>query len=304
MDTSEGNTVVILNPAANRGNMEMIRAMIRSRLDREPDKYEYVETGRPGEAEERARQAASEGRAVIIAGGDGSIHEVVNGLLAAGRRVPLGIIPAGSGNDYAWYALKLPQDPAAAIERAFDGQAVASDAGSINGRYFVNAFSVGLDADIAVTVGKMKKYPFMSGQRLYMASVLRQAIFGYHRCPWLTLLLDDGAQDCGGEKRYVIMAVSIGPSYGAGFQINPTADHTDGLFDICTFDYVSLRRFMQLMPLVKQGKHVGAPEATFYRAKTLRIECRVTANVQMDGETMQAKSISAEVLPSALEVRV
>ena len=104
--------------------------------------------------------------------------------------MPLGIIPAGSGNDYAWYTLKLPRDPAAAVERAFEGRAVASDAGSINGRYFVNAFSVGLDADVAVAAGRLKKYPFMSGQRLYLASILRQVFFGYQRSPWLTLSLD------------------------------------------------------------------------------------------------------------------
>src|SRR5207237_3893420 len=104
--------------------------------------------------------AAKEGRPIIVVGGDGSVHEVVNGILSAGRRVPLGIVAAGSGNDFAWHTLKLPRDPAAAIERAFTGQLVEADAGRMNERYFVNSFSVGLDADIAVSAGKMKKYPF------------------------------------------------------------------------------------------------------------------------------------------------
>jgi diacylglycerol kinase (ATP) len=93
-------------------------------------------------------------RPVIIVGGDGSVNEVVNGILAAGRRVPLGIVGAGSGNDYAWNTLKLPRDPAEAIERAFTGQLVDADAGIVNGRYFANSFSVGLDADIAVAAGR------------------------------------------------------------------------------------------------------------------------------------------------------
>src|ERR1700726_3464688 len=172
MDAAQfsGQPLVILNPAANRGNMRRHRAVVRERAERE--QAEYVETRLQGEAKERAMQAAAEGRPVIIVGGDGSVHEVVNGILSSGRRVPLGIVAAGSGNDYAWNTLKLPHDPAAAIERAFTGQLVNSDAGIVNGKYFANSFSVGLDADIAVVAGKMKKIPFMSGGRLYYSSTL------------------------------------------------------------------------------------------------------------------------------------
>src|SRR5437762_6885823 len=128
---SSDNPIVLLNPAANRGKMDQYRALLHRRLDAEPQ-AEYVETNRQGEAQELAMNAAKEGRSVIIVGGDGSVHEVVNGILRAGRRVPLGIVAAGSGNDYAWNTLKLPHDPAAAIERAFTGQLVNSDAGIVN----------------------------------------------------------------------------------------------------------------------------------------------------------------------------
>src|SRR3977135_1492646 len=136
METTESsnNPLVILNPAANRGKIQHYRPLLQAHVERA--KAEYVETHRRGEAQERAMNAAKEGRPVIIVGGDGSVHEVVNGILAAGRRVPLGIVAAGSGNDYAWLTLKLPQDPAAAIERAFYGTTIEADAGIANGRYF------------------------------------------------------------------------------------------------------------------------------------------------------------------------
>ena len=102
---SSDNPIVILNPAANRGKMDQYRALLRRRLDAEPQ-AEYIETTRQGEAQELAMNAAKEGRSVIIVGGDGSVHEVVNGILRAGRRVPLGIVAAGSGNDYAWNTLQ------------------------------------------------------------------------------------------------------------------------------------------------------------------------------------------------------
>src|SRR5258706_15695805 len=110
--TPSSNPLVILNPAANRGNMARTREAVRSRVERES--AEYVETTRQGEAAECARCAADEGSPVIIVGGDGSVHEVLNGILSSGKREPFGIVEAGSGNDYAWKTLKLPRNLAAA----------------------------------------------------------------------------------------------------------------------------------------------------------------------------------------------
>ena len=295
--------LVILNPAANRGKMHRHREVVRNHLQHE--QADYRETTKPGEANELALTAAKEGRPVIIVGGDGSVHEVVNGILASGRRIPLGIVGAGSGNDFAWNTLRLPHDPTAAIERAFDGRLVEVDAGSVNGRYFVNSFSVGLDADIAVAANRMKNIPLMSGSRLYYTSTLKQLLFGYNRCPWLSFKLDDGEPAGNAQfRRYVLMAVTHGPTYGAGFRINPGADHTDGLFDICTIDYMPLLRALKLLPIVKKGEHAGLPEITFYRAKSVCIESRYPVNVQMDGETTSAKSCGAKILPGALWVRI
>jgi diacylglycerol kinase (ATP) len=305
---SVNNPLVILNPTANRGSMHMHRALIRNHLHSEDTQQtEYIETTRAGEAQERAKQAAQEGRPVIIVGGDGSLHEAVNGILSSGRRVPLGIIPAGSGNDYAWNTLKLPRDPKEAIERAFHGRIVNSDAGIVNDRYFANSFSVGLDADIAKTASWLKKYPLMSGERLYYTSTIRQLLFGYHKCPWLTFDLDadtSQAQANSTPTHYVLMAVTNGPTYGAGFRINPTADYTDGLLDVCTIDYTPLLRALRLLPVVQKGEHSHLPEVTFYRSKTVRIESRVPVNIQMDGETTSATSFDAKILPGALKVRV
>ena len=298
-----GHPLVILNPTAKRGNMEQIRTLICSRLEQE--QAGYVETTRQGEAQERARDAARQGRPVIVIGGDGSVHEVVNGILEVGRRVPLSIVPAGSGNDFAWHTLKLPRDPAAAIERAFTGQLIQADAGKMNGRYFANSFSVGLDADIAVAAGKLKRFPFMSGFRLYYSSTLKQLLFGYDRCPWLTLRLDGGEQVDGLQpRRYVLMAVTNGPTYGAGFRINPNADFDDGLFDVCTIDYTPLLRALRLLPTVQKGEHGGLPEVTFFRARSVHIESQEPVNIQMDGETMSATTFDAQILPGALLVRV
>lgn len=298
-----GNPLVMLNPYANRGRMDKFRALIRDRVASE--KAEYVETTRADEAQERAKNAARDGRPIIIVGGDGSVHEVVNGILKAGRRVPLGIIASGTGNDYAWNTLKLPRDPAAAMDRAFTGQLVDVDVGVVNGIYFANSFSVGLDADIAVAANDMKHLPFMSGARLYYASTLKQLLFGYGRCPWLTLGLEDDIQTKDNKsRRYILMAVTIGPTYGAGFHINPSANYKDGLFDICAIKHVPLPRALRMLPVVQRGEHAALPEVTFYRARSVCIESRKLVNAEMDGETTSATTYKASILPGALQVRV
>jgi diacylglycerol kinase (ATP) len=298
-----GQTLVILNPAANRGNMRSFRELLRSRAEHE--QAEYVETRLQGEAKERAMQAARKHRPIIIVGGDGSVHEVVNGILASGNRVPLGIVAAGSGNDFAWNTLQLPHEPHAAVERAFNGEPVEVDAGKVNGRFFANSCSIGIDADIAVAAGKMKKYPLMSGSRLYYTTTVKQLLFGYGRCPWLAFEIDgENMVSKPVESRYIIMAITNGPTYGAGFRINPRANHTDGLFEICTIDYMALSRALKLLPIVKKGEHEMLPEVTFYRAATVSATSRNPVNMQMDGETTSVTSFRAEVLPGALLVRV
>lgn len=302
--SSFGNPLVILNPAANRGKMDVFRTFILDRAKREQAKY--VETTKQGEAKELAMKAAREGCPVIVVGGDGSVYEVVNGILSSGSRVPLGIVGAGSGNDFAWNTLKLPRDPMQSIDKAFHGQLIEVDAGIVNGSYFANSFSVGLDAAIAVSADRMKKIPFMSGARLYYTATLKELLLDYRKCPWLSfqLLGKDGSTTQVQSKRFVLIAVTNGPTYGAGFRINPNANHSDGLFDVCTIDYAPLLRALKLLPIVKKGEHIGLPEVTCYLAQSVSIECQHCVDVQMDGETSNSNSYSVQNLPAALLLRV
>lgn len=298
---SYGHPLVIFNPAANRGKMKLLRLLVQDFLERE-EGATYHETTRAGEAEQLAREGALQGRAIVVVGGDGSVHEVVNGILSSGQQVPLGIVPAGSGNDYAWNLLKLPRDPRDAVERAFYGQLVEVDAGTVNGRYFANAFSVGLDANIGAAAGWMKKVPLMSGSRLYYGATLHQLLFAYHHCPWLRFALD--GEELRQEQHYVLLAVNNGPTYGAGFRIAPHARGSDGLFDVCTIDYAPLLRALRMLPVVQKGEHSSEPEVSFYKAKKVRVESRKSLNMQIDGEILQNDSFDIEVLPAALLIRV
>ena len=299
---STGNPLVILNPMANRGNMKAYQKLLPQYITQYH--AEYRETRLPGHAKDLAQQAAMANREVIVVGGDGTIHEVVNGLLTTGRRVPLGIVAAGSGNDFACNTLKLPRQPEQAIERAFNGHLTSVDAGRVNDTYFANGFSIGMDAEIGALTNHMKNIPLMSGANLYYVAALRKLLFGFQNCPWLTYRIDDGVVEQLIEKRYVLIAVTNGPAYGAGFYINPKADYADGLLDVCVVDYMPLWRVLQLFPGVKKGQHIYERGVTFYRARSIHIESKRPVTLQADGEEARVTSVDAEILPGALWIRI
>lgn len=290
--------IVILNPASNRGRTRHLHRPLERAL--RDGRGELILTHSAEETEGTAARAAAAGRPVVAVGGDGTIARVANGVLASGVRVPLGIVPAGNGNDYACETLKLPRDPLAALAIALDGKPVAMDVGQVNGRYFFNSLGVGLDANIAAAAEDLKRYPFMHGQTLYWASTLRELFFHYDRCPELTIAVD-GQPDA--SQLYAVAAISIGPTYGGGFHINPGADPHDGYFDVCIIRKPPLLRALRLLPMIEKGSHLNEPEVKRYRARTVTLASPTPIHAHLDGEVITAASFEAGIVPSALLVR-
>jgi diacylglycerol kinase (ATP) len=293
--------VVVMNPASNSGRTARLRPVIEQKLV--GGRGELVLTERPRHGEEIGREAAKSGRPVIVVGGDGSLAEVANGMLSVQQpaAVPLGLVGAGNGNDYAWQTLKLPRDPAAALEVALSGEVVTMDAGQVNGRFFINSLSIGLDANIAAAAESLKRYPFLKGQMLYQTASIREILFHYDQCPWLRAFSDDEQVD---GRLFALSAVSVGPTYGGGFRINPLADPRDGFFDLCMIAKPSKLRALQLVGIIKKGQHVGLPEVSMRRVRAVVLESREPAYAQLDGEVIQATRFEVNMLPGALRVRV
>ena len=146
----------------------------------------------------------------------------------------------------------------------------------------------------------------MSGARLYYTATVKELLLGYRKCSWLSFQLqsEDGLTINVQSKRFVLIAVTNGPTYSAGFRINPKANHSDGLFDVCTIDYAPLLRALKLLPVVKKGEHEELPEVTCYLAKSVSIESQHCVNMQMDCETSNSNRYSVKNLPAALFLRV
>ncbi len=288
----------MLYPAADQGRA----ARVRGRRERTlaDGRGELALTQAPGDAERLATAAALAGRSVVIVGGDGSIREVGAGILASGARTPLGIVPAGNGNDYAYRALKLPADHALALEIALSGEPQPVDAGTVNGMYFLNALGVGIDANMAATAERLKRVPLLRGQALYWASSLTELIFHYDRCPELTIAYDDAPEE---RRHFALAALSIGPTYGGGFQINPDADPTDGVFNLCAISKPSQLRALSLLPMIERGAHLHEPEVKRMLVRRATFEATTPIYAHLDGEVIRAQRFEAHILPGALLVR-
>ena len=294
---SDALPFVILNPASNGGRAARLRKVIERALL--GGRGELALTQARGDATRLAAEAARAGRDVVVVGGDGAIHEAAGGVVASGASVAFGVVPAGSGNDFALHVARMPLDPLRALDLALTAPVEPIDMGMVNGEYFTNALGVGLDANVAVRAERLKRYG-LSGQSLYMTSALTELLFHYDDCPTLTVQYDDVAPI---HQVFALVAMSIGPTYGGGFKINPGADPQDQQFDMCMLSKPPLLRALRLLPAVERGKHIGQPETRIVRCQRVTLEADHPINAQLDGEFMQAARFEVSLLPGALALR-
>jgi diacylglycerol kinase (ATP) len=289
-------TKVIVNPAANHGKTaELIPAVRQAALLW--NNAEVIVTDHYGQATELAA-AFGQIDTVVIVGGDGSVFEVVNGLARSSNLgVTIGIIPAGSGNDFA-KALGLPRDFAAAVDVVTRGATSPVDLGTVNGRVFVNSLAIGFDARVAHLANEIKDETRRTGIMLYLTALFR-IMFGDYYCHDVRLHFDDGDWL---EKKLLLVAVNNGATYGGGFRITPDAVNDDGFLDVCVIDALPRWQVFWRLPFAIAGRHKWMKQASFYRVKTVDIESERPLPAALDGELILDKTFRIEVDPGALTV--
>jgi diacylglycerol kinase (ATP) len=246
-----GPIKIILNPTAGRGYGAKAEPELRRLLALEGVQYELVLTEAPWHAVELAREAAGGGFGMVVAaGGDGTTHEVANGLMAAAEEghagATLGIIPIGSGSDFA-HTVGVPPDLVGACRRLAHGRLRVVDVGRVtlpgsNGhsRYFDNTVNIGFGGVVTVEARKIKR---LRGIPLYLLAVLK-TVFLYHRAPLVTIAYDDQER----TLPSLMICVANGPREGGGFLVAPHAQPDDGLFDLCITSEVSQLQMLGLIP--------------------------------------------------------
>jgi YegS/Rv2252/BmrU family lipid kinase len=298
------STKIILNPASGRGRGARVESELCRYLEAEGLGFDLVHTAGRWHAAELAEQAVRDGfELVIAAGGDGTAHEVVNGLMTAsdGREAgTLGIIPIGSGSDFA-HTVGVPSDLRAACRRLAHGQAKIVDVGRITmpgraSRYFDNTLGIGFDGVVTVEAVKVK---WLRGLALYLPVVLK-TVFLSLKIPRVTVKYDDEEM----ALPALMICVANGPREGGGFYVAPDAQPDDGLFDLCITREVSRLAMLGLIPHFMQGTHVDKEPVTMTRARRVTISSPDDLVAHVDGEVLctDGHQITCEILPRRLRV--
>ncbi len=289
------NIQLIINPRAGRGVAARTGADIARYLAQHGFECEARITNDRGHAIELAREAAGDGAdCVAIAGGDGSVFEVVNGLMQAGGRMPLAVLPVGTGNDFA--KMLHSKDWLTVCEKLRRGHTRAADIGTCNDVFFANGVGAGFDAKVARIANRIR---WLRGDAVYAAALLRTLVF-HHDNPEIRVSAD-GRSFTG---RMTMLAAANGQVYGGSFRIAPEAKIDDGLLDVVFADDFTRGKILKLVPRVLRGAHLDLPGVHFLRAREIVIECERPLPVHCDGEMLVTgtERLSISVRAGALRV--
>lgn len=296
---------LIINPNADMGNAWRYAANLKHIADQHAE-VDWAGTVYPTHATELARKAAEDGFEIVVAlGGDGTVHEVINGLMQARtkKRPILGVVPFGSGNDFS-HNIGVPDDAEAALAAVFTGAPKAIDLATLSdnlGRkeYWNNTLNMGFGGAVTIHSHKM---PILRGFIMYLAAVL-QTIF-------MSFIVLDSEITADGQTwkdRLMMIAVNNGPREGGGFVTGPEARLDDGVLNLSTVQRVSRGMMLVMLPFFMQGTQSRFKQVKFFTFKKLEIKAEQDLVIHTDGEVFAGfnsgvRHVTIEILPAALQV--
>jgi YegS/Rv2252/BmrU family lipid kinase len=296
---------IILNPMADMGNAWRIARDLRS-ITEEHGGMDWSGTVYPGHAIQLAKQAGEQGYDLVIAmGGDGTVHEVMNGLmqLPTERRPILGVVPAGSGNDFG-HGIGAPTDAAKALHRAIHGEPSTVDLGLMtaeDGRreYFDNTLGIGFGAIVTI---RSHRLPLLRGFLMYLTAVLQTILLDHN--PIHMQIEVDGKRM---EEDIIYLILCNGPREGGGFLIAPEAKIDDGILDYAMITNVSRLKMLRIVPEVMKGTHGRFKEVTISTCQKFTLTADRPLYIHADGEIFSGPGtdlhkVSFEIVPNALKV--
>ncbi len=290
---SELRYLLIVNPeAGSRSTMKALPDIEHLLRDRQAN-YEFHFTKEPGHASDLVKELGDDFDVIVSVGGDGTINEIINGMPDLNK--PLGILPIGTGNDFARSCSIKIGDLEKAIDILLANNIKKLDVGEVNGRRFINVMGLGFEGR-ANDIGKM--LPFLHGTPKYLIAI-GGTYLTYRRMP-LRLKFNDM------EINEKVFLVSIGNGWnvGGGLQLTPKAKLDDGLFDVCYAQNISRLRILQVFSKLYDGTINEVPEMEMYQTKALSIESDLPIPAHIDGEAfdpVQTK-FDIRIIPQAQEI--
>ena len=218
---------------------------------------------------------------VIAAGGDGTVHQVVNGIVRgrAAHCPRLGIVPLGTANDFA-KGMQLPVTMAEAVQVAVVGQPVTVDVPRVNGRCFINVSAGGFGPDITEAASSKAKQRF--GKLAYLFTALRKLP---DLEPWHAVFEADGRRIY--EGPFFFFAVGNARHTGGGTPVTPHADYDDARLDLAIFTGRKRREFLSALPQLRSGRHPQDPDVIYVKASRIDVTARDEFAVNADGEPLR-----------------
>lgn len=286
---------LISNPTAGRGRAGRLVGTVLAGLAARGVAAEQVRGRDAAEALDSCHAAVAGGTSALVAlGGDGTVHLAVQAV--AGRDTALGIIPAGTGNDFA-ACVGVPSDLRCAIDvvaagrtRAVDAVRATDEAGGQ--QWWAGVLGAGFDSAVNERANRMR---WPRGPRRYDVAIFAELL---RLKPRRFAVEIDGHRE---ELLATFVAVGNAPAYGGGMRIAPTADLADGLLDVVVVGPVSRSQLVRIKPRVYAGNHVGHPAVSTARGAVVRVESDGVV-AYADGERLAALPVTSQCVPGALNV--
>lgn len=296
--------VVIVNPIAGKGEGEsFLKEVTKLKTDKYPNLFVEV-TESHGHAEKIALKYNSPDTDLIVAGGDGTLHEVLQ-QTAPDIKFTLGVVPIGSGNDFA-RELGVIKNPIQCLDETLQSSKVSTiDIGKISIKefgtkkrithYFIGSCGIGFDAYVAYLSNMESR---LRGLPLYVTSVIKAL---YKTNPFE---IEGNFDETVYSGLKLLLAIGNSKSSGGGIKLVPKAELNDGLLDCCLVDAANKLTIMSKLPLAIAGKHLGIKEATYTQFRNASLRSKSPVFVHNDGEVISknAETMELSVIPSVLKV--
>lgn len=283
---------LIVNPVAGSGKTQKLYDLLKPDLDLEDIDTHFTQG--PGHATQLAREVANRDDITVISlGGDGTHHEVINGLLPEGKAV-FAVLPAGTGNDFV-RTLSYPKAPRDMLGVALRGQESWIDIGQVNDQYFLTVSGVGFDAEVAGWVNQHDKSG--NGTLIFIRAILR------HLIRYQSADMTVHVEDVGRSERTFMLAAGNCPYYAGGMRICPDARIDDGLFDVVWVRHLPRLAVLPLLARVFRGTHIHHPMVRTFQTSQLSLEGPKHLLVHADGEIVGHLPVTMRIVPHAIRVR-
>jgi diacylglycerol kinase (ATP) len=288
--------VFIINPIAGNGYAKSLKPKLEEMIHKYSIDALIVYSEKKGHAAQLARYYADNGSKYIIGvGGDGTLNEIAS-LLLHEKNVTIGIIPAGTGNDFIQILGFPNRFEEEHWEVLFEKKSTSIDVGQCNGLPFFNGMGLGFDAQVAaenyVEPGEVKK----GGKYKYIYHILKTLLL--YKEKRMTVLSAENKH----ETDCFINTVSIGRRFAGGFFLTPKAIANDGLLDVCMIEKLSLLERIMILLKVPKGTHLQNKKVNYYQTSKIEIEFSKKVPFHLDGELFFSKHFNISILPGALTI--